>query len=563
MRFGKAIGILPGWKNALLAVAAALLLALAFPDFDLWPMAYVALVPLLWAIGREERTGASFVLGWIFGVVFFFVTCWWLTFAPITYAGFPAALAYFLLLCVTMIVAVFPGVFAAVTARLVRAFGPVGMLAVPFVWTATEFARYWLTGNNWNALGYSQAFAGNAVLASASVGGIYLVSASSAFPSTIIACGIIAYKQHLDDPKNAPYIALAFGWLFGWIALYFSKRMREELIKPADTNMRLVIIALVFVPLVLTIVLGFLFGTDHYVGERRNVAKVVAIQPNVPMSGLGYQKWRELRARHVEMAEGALAGLRAEEGYDPAMPVTVVFPESPMNFRYDEDEEFQAFIHAFARRNNVTVLFNSAEPNHADNKYYNSAVLVGPEGNEIGQYDKIYLVPFGEFVPAPVEMIVPAFVGSFSAGADYRLLPIGDARSGVMICFESHFGELTREYARQGADVIIEMTNDGYLGPTPVLRQHLANAVFRAVETQRPVLRVTNVGVTAYITPKGEVLDAAPSYAEDVRVWDVPRSDGRPTFYVRFGDWFAWLSLVVSVALLAIAVVGRRRKRPV
>src|SRR5690606_38085131 len=191
----------------------------------------------------------------------------------------------------------------------------------------------------------------------------------------------------------------------------------------------------------------------------------------------------ELRARHVETAEGALAGIRAEEGYDPAMPVTVVFPESPMNFRYDEDEEFQAFIHAFARRNNVTDLVNSAEPNHADNKYYNSAVLVGPEGREIGQYDKIYLVPFGEFVPAPIEAIVPAFVGSFSQGADYRLLPLGEARAGVMICFESHFGELTREYARQGADVIIEMTNDGYLGPTPVLRQHLANAVFRAVET--------------------------------------------------------------------------------
>jgi apolipoprotein N-acyltransferase len=259
------------------------------------------------------------------------------------------------------------------------------------------------------------------------------------------------------------------------------------------------------------------------------------------------------------MAEGALDEIRSGELYDPAMPVTVVFPESPMNFRYDEDLEFQSYIHAFARRNNVTVLFNSAEPNHADNKYYNSAVLVGPEGNEIGQYDKIYLVPFGEFVPAPVEMIVPAFVGSFSAGADYRLLPIGEARAGVMICFESHFGELTREYARQGADVIIEMTNDGYLGPTPVLRQHLANAVFRAVETNRPVLRVTNVGITAYITQKGEVVDPAPSYAEDVRVWDVPRSDGSQTLYVRFGDWFAWLSLVVTLGLVIWGV--RRRAK--
>ena len=141
MKFGKIKGILPAWSNALLAAVAAVLLILAFPDFDLWPMAYVGLVPLLWAIGREERTGASFVLGWIFGVVFFFGTSWWLTFAPITYAAFPPALAYFLLLCVTMIVAVFPGAFAAGTARLVGAFGPVGMLAVPFVWAATEFAR--------------------------------------------------------------------------------------------------------------------------------------------------------------------------------------------------------------------------------------------------------------------------------------------------------------------------------------------------------------------------------------------------------------------------------------
>jgi apolipoprotein N-acyltransferase len=518
---GKVKAIVPGGSNALLAVVAAVLLILAFPDFDLWPLAFVGLVPLLIAVGREERTGASFVLGWIFGIVFFFGTSWWLTFAPITYAAFPPALAYFLLLCVTMIVAVFPGVFAAVTARLVRAFGPVGMLAVPFVWTATEFARYWLTGNNWNALGYSQAFT-SGPLQLASVGGIYLVSFAIASVSAFMAWSVMGFAARRGVGKT-----ILVSGVF-WLSI------------------------------IIAIGLASIDG-----GERDPVgskaSKVIAIQPNVPMSGLGYEKWLELRSRHVEMAEGALDEIRSGELYDPAMPVTVVFPESPMNFRYDEDLEFQSYIHAFARRNNVTVLFNSAEPNHADNKYYNSAVLVGPEGNEIGQYDKIYLVPFGEFVPAPVEMIVPAFVGSFSAGADYRLLPIGEARAGVMICFESHFGELTREYARQGADVIIEMTNDGYLGPTPVLRQHLANAVFRAVETNRPVLRVTNVGITAYITQKGEVVNPAPSYAEDVRVWDVPRSDGSQTLYVRFGDWFAWLSLVVTLGLVIWGV--RRRAK--
>src|SRR5687768_17360930 len=123
-----------------------------------------------------------------------------------------------------------------------------------------------------------------------------------------------------------------------------------------------------------------------------------------------------------------------------------------------------------------------------------------------------------------------------------------------MICFESHFGQLSREYVRNGADVIIEMTNDGYLGPTPVLRQHLANAVFRAVETRRPVLRVTNVGISAYINERGEVLDATQGYTEDTRVWRVEKSDGSQTFYVKFGDWFAWLCSLVTLGLLVSAL---------
>ena len=187
-------------------------------------------------------------------------------------------------------------------------------------------------------------------------------------------------------------------------------------------------------------------------------------------------------------------------------------------------------------------------------------MLVGPEGREIAQYDKIYLLPFGEAVPVPLESIVPAFVGSFSYGQEYDLLPIGDANAGVMICFESHFGQLSREYVRNGADVIIEMTNDGYLGPTPVLRQHLANAVFRAVETNRPVLRVTNVGITAYINKRGEVRDAADSYVEDTRVWQVTRSDGSQTFYVKYGDWFAWLCTLVTVSLVGLGLMRRRRQ---
>ena len=184
--------------------------------------------------------------------------------------------------------------------------------------------------------------------------------------------------------------------------------------------------------------------------------------------------------------------------------------------------------------------------------------MIDQTGREVAEYDKIYLLPFGEAVPTPLESIVPGFVGNFSYGKNYSLVPLGDAKAGIMICFESHFGELSRQYVKNGADAIIEMTNDGYLGPTPVLRQHLANAIFRAIETNRPVLRVTNVGITAYITQRGEVLDATQPYTEDTRVWSVAKSDGNQTFYVRYGDWFAWLSVVVTAISLFLALIKRR-----
>ncbi len=554
--------LLPSRGNALLALLAAVLLILAFPPFELWFVAWFALVPLLWAIERETERGhsfphepegrtnhdgrstvfqtlsRSFVLGWIFGNIFFFGTCWWLTFAPITYAAFPAPLAYLLLFCATSAAAIFPGIFAAITAFLLRRFGSTAYLAIPVVWVFSEFARYWITGNNWNAMAYSQAFAneswfGITALQSSFLGGVSLSSA---------------------------YVVAVNGVLLGIVRRILVRlEFREQ--EAGDLGLRTVSAGLIFVVLVFPTIVGVWslaqFGEPTSKSEPPKVASVVALQPNVPMSGLSLEKWRELRRRHVQLAESTFEKLESNLPTDHRLPNTVVLPESPMNFMYGDDPETQEFINGFARKNNVSVLFNSAEPNHADGKYFNSAVMVGPDGKKTAQYDKIYLLPFGEAVPFPFDFMVPAFVGSFSYGSEYDLLPLGEAKAGVMICFESHFGQLSREYVRNGADVIIEMTNDGYLGPTPVLRQHLANAVFRAVETNRPVLRVTNVGITAYINERGEVLDPAESYVEDTRIWTVAKSDGSQTFYVKYGDWFAWLCSIVTLGLLGYALLRR------
>ncbi len=518
MKFYAARSKLPSLQSSVLAVISAILLTLAFPDFDLWFLAWVALIPLFFAVEREkESVIKSFVAGWIFGVVFFFGTCWWLTFAPITYAGVPSVVAYLLLFLATLLVGVFPAIFAAIFSVFLKRFGTYVVLAAPFLWTATEFLRFNLTGNNWNAIAYSQAFQPR-LIQLANVGSVYLVGFIIVLFNTytiFLLTKIILPTQSAAPQKWKDWLILASIIIFTTLLILFFEPIGLK--KSADSAIS---------------------------------AEVVAVQPNVPMSGLKFGEWEKLRQRHVELAENALSKIQGISG--KKQNTVIIFPESPMNFMYEDDREFQTFIRDFAVRNNVSVLFNSAEPHLGGDNYYNSAVMIDAQGNKIGQYDKIHLVPFGEYVPMPepIAAFVPTMVGNFQYGDKYNLMPLGDAKAGIMICFESHFASLSREFVKNGADVLIEMTNDGYLGDTPILRQHLANAVFRAVETNRPVLRVTNVGITAYINERGEVSDAAQPYTEDVRVWTVSKSDGMQTFYVKYGDWFAWLCSIVSLALI-------------
>jgi apolipoprotein N-acyltransferase len=514
MTRSRRFGIFPRWQNGLLALLGGGLLILAFPDFEWWWTAWFALVPLMWAVEREGKAMPAFMLGWLFGTAYFFGTCWWLTYAPIHYAGVPWPLAYLLIFVACLLSGLFPALFAAILARLLQRFGSWAFLAAPFVWVFTEFARYWLTGNDWNAIGYSQAFSGfpaDALLLTAHTGGVSLTG----FFVVAIAAILVVGSSLLEEAWKIAVIDLVgvVGILIFCILIHVTLRPSTD------------------------------FGTG---GPDR----IVAVQPDVPASGLDQFKWQNLREKQFSAARSEIDKLPPA---DRQLPTTVVLPESPMNFAYDDDREFQQYVRDFTTKNNVSLLFNSAEPDRETGKYFNSAVMVGTDGKKVAEYDKIYLLPFGEAVPFPFEGLMPAVVGSFAYGKNYSLMPVGDAKAGVMICFESHFGSLSREYVREGADVLIEMTNDGYLGPTPVLRQHLANAVFRAVETNRPLIRVTNVGITAYITETGQVLDAAPTYTEATRVWSVSKSDGSQTFYVKYGDWFPWLCTLVTVVMVVMS----------
>jgi apolipoprotein N-acyltransferase len=524
----------PTLTEAVLATLSALLLITSFPDFNLWPLAWVALVPLLIAVARRPQSGPAFVSGLMTGAPFFLGSCYWLTYAMVRYGGIPRPLAYLLLVPGALVVGLFPALFALLVARVVARWGTLSLLFAPFVWAALEWARLGVTGQLWNAIGYSQAYH-PALIQAARWGGVYAVG--------FLILGVNASLAYAIMERTARALAISA-------------------------------VALLIVS---TLLLLSLYGSRKPAlqsGEMGPKTLVVALQPNVPMEPVeSTAEMEALMLRHLQTSERALGawseGIVEDDGNTVvkdagrrqelaearrAVPRVVVWPESPMNFTYAKDSEFREVVRGFATRNRTAVLFNSLEPAPGDGAY-NSAVLVNEEGRAVAQYDKIRLLPFGEYVPLPRWLpgvsLVPVMVGDFTPGAQYPLMPMGRARFGVFICFESAFPEIARRFSDAGADVLVNISNDGYLGPTPVMRQHLANTVFRAVENGRPVLRVTNTGITARITERGEVLDETKGFETAVRMWLVGPGAGDRTFYTKHGELFAGLCAAASLLIFA------------
>ncbi|CDM65361.1 apolipoprotein N-acyltransferase [Pyrinomonas methylaliphatogenes] len=532
------------WASGLLSAA---LLVSSFPDFDLWFLAWVAFIPILITTARMKSAKRAFLLWWAIGALFFYGSCWWLTHAMIYYGDLPAWVAFPLLVPGALILGLFPAASGALLAWLCQKLGRRALLLFPLLWATFEWARFFVTGQLWNALGYSQAYV-PFLIQSARWGGVYAVGFLIAMTNSALA---LALAERRRGAVSICIVAL----LSVLTAIILSARYRRDVAFSAPTTL------------------------------------FIAVQPNVPADFQRTLSETEiLLRRHVQLS---LEGLRATLGsatsssspsdaaslssedqtrratsIDSSASRTtspssedhtrrvVIWPESPMNFRYARDASFREFIAEFARANRVFMLFNAMEPAPA-NGVYNSAILLDESGQLVAQYNKIKLLPFGEYIPLPKWLpgvsLISAIVGDFTPGTRYTLMPIGDLRAGVFICFESAFPTIAREFVRRGADLLVNISNDGYLGETPVLHQHLANAIMRAVETGRPVLRVTNTGISAWISPRGEVLDATPSFQADVRIWPVERASEEMTFYAAHGDLFVALCALISLLSVARA----------
>jgi apolipoprotein N-acyltransferase len=497
----------PAIAEVSLVIASALLLILSFPNFELWPLAWIGLAPLLLVVGRPMRARRAFLLGWLWGAIFFYGTCWWLTYPMIHYAHISRWLAYPLLVLPIALVAVFPGGFSLLLSRLVTRFGLAAIFAAPPLWVTCEWGRYMLTGQLWNALGYSQAFH-PFLIQSARWGGVYAVGFLLMATSASVVFGLLR-----ADSRG--------------LVISFS--------------------SVLLVILILT--LSTLSGDRDQAGQ--GLLSIVAVQPNVPIDGP--DDTERLLNRHLALS---IQGM-PEVPDDVGSARLVIWPESPMNFSYSRDPHLREVVGNFARkysqRLHTFVLLNSLEP-AAHGGEHNSALMINEEGRIVAQYDKIRLMPFGEYVPLPHWMpgasSVRGIVGDFTPGSSYTLMPLGAFSVGVFICIEAAHPSVARSFANESADVLINISNDGYLGPTPVMRQHLSNAIFRAVENDRSLIRVTNNGITARIEPDGKVSAATEGFKPAVQNWLVtPRKE--KTFYTRHGDLFVYACALISLGLVS------------
>lgn len=530
----------PTRAEALLAVASSVLLILSFPDFNLWPLAWLALVPLLLAVAGRPQAARSFLLGWLSSTLFFFGSCYWLTYAMVRYGGIPVWIAYPLVLPGAVVVGLFPALCCLALAHMIRRRGVIALLLAPLFWAALEWARLGVTGQLWNAIGYSQAYA-TPLIQTARWGGVYGV-----------------------------------GFLIVAVNAAISYAIMKRTVR---ASLHALLIVACVAALIITSLFSSSVATPHALSKPDVIA--VAVQPNVPMEPVeDLAETEALINRHKALSINALdawvregkidnpgsMGIDSNPAKDDSQKLRqtvtrlVIWPESPMNFTYANDTALREWMARFATENHASVIFNSLEPAPGGGAY-NSAMMINEEGRKVAQYDKIRLLPFGEYVPLPRWLpgvnLVPVMVGDFTPGAEYPLMQVGaTTRAGVFICFESAFPSISREFANRGADVLINISNDGYLGPTPVMRQHLANTIFRAVENNRPIVRVTNTGISAYITPRGEVVSATEGFKPQVRVWAINSAGGGKTFYTRYGDLF--VGICAALSLIAIATTLRK-----
>lgn len=508
------------------AILSGLLLILSFPNIDLYLLAWVSLTPLLvFLYDKDKKT--AFKAGFFFGVIYFFGTTYWIYHSINKYGSIPLVPSLFIVLLLSLYLSLYPALFSFLYSSYIRKTDLPVMLVAPVFWTVLEFVRsYALTGFPWSSLGYSQ-YKFLAFIQVVDITGVYGIS----------------------------FILVAINGAFADALLLKQRRLERPLYSLIPTISG-------FVMLFIALLTTFSYGLYrlHQKRDGQNIRAAI-IQGNIEQD----KKWDPSYQGEVIDTYKELSVAAANE-----KPDIIVWPETSVPFFFGKDRALTDNLTSFQRQVNSYMLFGSVlakelktydRKQNADPKkrqrtkigYTNSAVLLDKNGNVSYIYDKIHLVPFGEYVPLRKLLFfvdkLAVGVGDYIRGDSYikAITPFGSF--GTLICYEIIFPGLVRKFYVRGGDFIVTITNDAWFGKTHGPYQHFSMAVFRAIENRKPVIRAANTGVSGFIDSSGRILGTTLLFKRTFLVKDI-KTDRTLTFYTKYGDIFSYLCIVCSVLLL-------------
>ena len=548
------------WRLLGLAVVTAGLLDLPFPlagPLPVWRtvFAWFALVPLLMGLlrlplpgeSRRWTLGWSAAAGWLCGAVWFDANCYWVYDTVHLYGGMNGPTGLFAMLLFGLYLGFWFGVFALALAgiRLATMGTRSGWLAfagIPFLWVAMEFALARIPEFPWDLLGYSQV--DNALLMRlAPWTGVYGISFLVAGVNALLAAGLVLKVEE----KRADGVGFSVAAFCGCLGLSIvGLGMAGSMVHPARPSAEAM--AVLIQPNL------DVANDDVWVGPEwdRRMAQFAALG-------------RENCGPYIAgMPDTAAPEVMVKCAVPMSAPALIAWPESPAGFR-DNDPVFRAAMAAIVKSDRAPLIVGdwglSSEPASEPGgrfQIYNSASVVSSDGRFVGRYDKMHLVPFGEYVPMRDVLFfahkLTQNLSDLSVGAERTVFAVHGHRYGVFICYESVFGDEIRQFAKNGAEVLVNISDDGWYGDTSAPWQHLNMARMRAAENRRWILRDTNNGVTSSIDPYGTV-------RQSIRRHEVGALAARfgygaeMTFYTMHGDWVAWGCALVT--LIGFGWAGR------
>lgn len=487
------------------SIICGAMLALSFPKPGLSLLAWFVFLPLLYAI-RGATPKAAFNYGFIAGAIAYSGIFYWLNIVMTRYGKLPLSISIILTMLMAAYCALYPATICSLV-RVAESHNIPAALSLPVLWVSGEFLRaYMLTGFPWALLGYSQ-YKTLPLIQIADTTGVYGVS------FMIVLVNVFLYQL--------------WRWVRG------KDGAKAPLLHGAVTL------------LLLFITVGYGFVSLNRVDSGKEV-KVALAQGNIPQD----IKWNPAYQEETVAIYERLSRMTKQAPVD-----LIVWPESSLPFFFQFEKKYADRISALALELATPLIVSSpaVEKKDGRERLLNSAFLIDSSGAAVGRWDKNHLVPFGEYVPMakmlPFVNKMVQGIGDFAAGESLKAIDSTAGRLGVLVCFEGILPEISRGFVRDGARMLVNITNDAWFGDSSAPYQHLSMTVFRAVENRVPLVRSANTGITAFIDSRGHILGMTRLFREDLLSGHVRLGD-RVAFYTRFGDLFAWSCSLLSLALL-------------